>query len=366
MNIGFDAKRAFFNFSGLGNYSRNIITALQSFYPENQYFLFTPPTDGTTFPEGKSQMITPTGVASCFPSLWRSFFMGRAIRKHDISVFHGLSNELPADALQGECKLVVTIHDTIFKRYPEWYKWHDRLVYERKTAFSCQVADTVIATSEQTKADLIRFFNVKEEKIEVVYQPCHPIFTIASSPEEKARIAEKLSLPKEYLLMVGNIEPRKNILNVIKAIQYHAIDLPLVIIGRNNAYAESLKEYVKNHQLASVHFYDSIENKHLSAIYQMARMLLYPSFFEGFGIPIIEALSSRIPVITSHTSCLKETGGDAALYVDPATIDSIADAILKLSTDDTLRQELIKQGEMQMKKFDIRNIAGQLIEIYQR
>jgi len=157
MRIGFDAKRAFFNRSGLGNYSRNILLSLNRFYPDNQYFLFTPPNDGQLFSEEALTEISPQGLSAILPFLWRYKGLGKTAEKYHLDIFHGLSNELPRDVRHAKAKSVVTVHDTIFMRFPQWYKWHDRWLYEQKTAFACENSDVVIAVSEQTKEDLMRF-----------------------------------------------------------------------------------------------------------------------------------------------------------------------------------------------------------------
>lgn len=365
MKIGFDAKRIFFNRSGLGNYGRNILSALFAFYSENDYFLFTPsPISTDIFPEGKSNIVTPHGMYNTFSTYWRNNHIGHDAQKYNLDIYHGLSNELPRDILLTKAKSVVSIHDTIFMRYPQWYKWHDRLIYKQKTAFACKNANTIIAVSEQTKNDLIHFFNIKEEKIQVIYQPCNTAFSQKPSEKQLKEVREKYQLPKEFILMVGNIEPRKNILNVIKSVQYHRITIPLVIVGKENRYAEELKQYIRESNIKNVYFCHNVSSLDLPSVYRLATIFVYPSFFEGFGIPIIEALSCEVPVITSNTSCLHEAAADAALYVDPNNIAEIRETIYTVFSDNYLRNNLIQKGKEQIKLFNAETIARKIINLY--
>jgi len=364
MRVGFDAKRVFFNQSGLGNYGRNILSALFRFYSENEYFLFTPKTDGNLFTAEKSAIITPCGFFSWFPSLWRYGRIGHDAKSLNLNIYHGLSNELPSDIPISGAKSIVTIHDTIFMRYPQWYKWHDRLIYKQKTALACKNADAIIAISQQTKDDLRHYFNVKEEKIHVIYQPCNAIFSTKPTEEQKKEVKEKLNLPDSFILMVGNIEERKNSRNVIYAIQNKDINLPLVIVGKESRHAAELKKEIAKKNIKNVYFCHNINYLDLPTVYALASVFVYPSFFEGFGIPIIEALSCEVPVITSNTSCFTETGGDAALYVNPNDWNEIGDAIYNILINNELRNKLIQKGKEQIKKFSSEKIAKEIINLY--
>ena len=364
MRVGFDAKRIFFNQSGLGNYGRNILSALLSFYPDNEYFMFTPKADDKLFFAEKSKTITPHGLFSLFPSLWRYCRIGHSAKSLNLNIYHGLSNELPRDIKASNAKSIVTIHDTIFMRYPQWYKWHDRLFYKQKTAFACENADAIIAVSQQTKDDLVHYFKVNEEKIHVIYQPCNAIFAIKPTEEQKKEIKEKLNLPDLFILMVGNIEKRKNIKNVIYSIQNQDISVPLVIVGKENRYAVELKKEIAQKNIKNVCFYHNINYLDLPAVYALASVFVYPSFFEGFGIPIIEALSCGVPVITSNTSCFEETGGDAVLYVNPNSCDEIGNAIYNVLTNNELRNNLIQKGKEQIKKFSSEEIVKNIVNLY--
>jgi len=316
MNIGFDAKRALFNRSGLGNYSRSTIRLLAQFYPENEYYLFSPKDSQELFQSTGNQIIVEpeTGFSKAFPSFWRSWDIFRSIKNKKLDIFHGLSNELPWNIGKTGVKSVVTIHDLIFLRYPEYYPFIDRQIYLLKFRHACRVADKIIAISEATKADIINYFGTDPQKIEVVYQTCDPVFRNLLENNNKELVRKKYSLPDKYILYLGTIEKRKNALTLVKAYLNESRNIPLLIAGRSTDYLKEINDYLKLNPAGDrIIFRHNIESADLPALYQSASLFVYPSVFEGFGIPILEALYSGVPVITSTGSCFAETGGDAAL-----------------------------------------------------
>ncbi len=368
MLIGFDSKRAFYNRSGLGNYSRSTIELLSKYKPDNKYILYTPKiTNSIQFIDNENvTTVIPDGfLRKKLSSYWRSFSLGKTIRKDKIDVYHGLSNELPKDIQKSGAKLVVTIHDLIFLRFPELYKYIDRKIYYNKFKFSCDAADKIIAISEQTKADIINYFNINENKIDVVYQGCSPIFYNKIDIEKRNNILSEYKLPKKYILYVGTIEERKNVLSVIKALHMGGIDIPLVILGKPSPYYEKIKEYISKHNMdKQVSIFHSMPFKHFPEIYQSALLMIYPSIFEGFGIPILESLNSGTPVITSKGGCFSETGGNSAYYVNPLDIHEISEAIKKVAKDEKLRRKMISSGYEHAAKFREESIADNLMNVY--
>lgn len=379
MKIGFDAKRAFNNKSGLGNYSRDVIRALMA-KPENELFLFTPKQDASVFsleafetkeedPKpvyARFEMIEPEEpIDQWLKSYWRSFSIIKQAYRKKIDIFHGLSNEIPF-TLSKPIKSVVTIHDLIFKRYPEWYKPFDRVMYNWKFKSACQNADKIIAISEQTKSDIIEFYGTDASKIEVVYQTCNSAFKVKADTGLMAKVKEKYQLPEAFLLNVGTIEPRKNALNIVKALHQQKIDAPLYIIGRNTAYAESIKAYLSEHDLnQQVKILHEVSNEELPVFYQLAKTFIYPSTFEGFGIPIIEALYSGTPVITSEGGCFSEPGGPNSLYVEVGNIEALSAAISKVWKDEALAQIMSEKGLEYVQKFNTDKVIEDLYKVYQ-
>lgn len=364
MKIGFDAKRAFLNASGLGNYSRNTLNALLHYFPENKYTLFTPEVKKKLFSNySKFDIISPdSSLSKIFKSLWRSFSVSGQLKKHQLDLFHGLSNELPDGIHKTEVLSVVTIHDLIFMRYPEFYKSIDRKIYFQKVKYACTSADKVIAISKQTKEDIIQYLKINPDKIEVVYQ-C--ISTKYFKRYEHENLLSKYNIPENYILAVGSIEQRKNQLSILQAIHAANLDITVVLVGKPTSYAVSLLNFITENKMENqVKFLNNIPRKELAGLYQHAKLSIYLSVFEGFGLPVIESMASDCPVITSNVSCLPETAGDAALLCDPENFNELADKIKLLLKNDSFRNELIKKGSERAKLFHPEKYSQNLISLY--
>ncbi len=367
MKIGFDAKRIFNNSTGLGNYSRTLVENLSQYYPEVECHLYTPEKKLTIFDsiinDNDNIFVHLSNKGKLLASIWRSFGIKKDLK--DLDIFHGLSNEIPLTDFKA--KKIVTIHDLIFKRYPEYYPMIDRMSYDFKFHYACHKSDLVIAISEQTKKDIIEYYNVPVQKIKVLYQTCHRSFYQSNSITSLSEVKTKYNLPNEYLLYVGTLEERKNALTIIKALNYikDKSNIHLVIIGRGKAYKEKLKEEVNQKKLWDrVLFLENVDFSDLPKIYQMAKIFIYPSIFEGFGIPIIEALFSGTPVITSNVSCLPEAAGPDQILIDPYDEVEMGINILKLLENKELYNEKVKKGMQYVQKFHEKNLTEQLYQIY--
>jgi glycosyltransferase involved in cell wall biosynthesis len=367
MRIGFDAKRAFFNKSGLGSYSRNLIQGLAEKFPEHDYILYTPGLNFDLF-EPKDSCIKVKGPARplhrIFRSYWRSFYLSRQLQKDHIDIYHGLSHELPYNYPKKHVRSIVTIHDLIFLRLPHLYRLLDRTVYEKKFRYSCEVSDRIVAVSRQTAEDIVEFFGISPDKIDVVYQGCNPVFNTEVSLIEKEILRMKYLLPKSFILYVGTIEERKNLLTLIKALHFGKIDMPLVVIGKPTSYLNKVIEFIERHSLINIIFCDIVQNQDLPGIYQLADLFVYPSIFEGFGIPILEALYSRVPVITSRGSSLTEVGGTYTIYIDPNNVEEIAAAIKKVLFDKDLQERMIAEGYQHARNFDPEKVTANIMQVY--
>ena len=212
-------------------------------------------------------------------------------------------------------------------RYPQYYQSIDRKIYTYKFRKASENADKIIAISECTKRDIIRYFNIPDDKIEVVYQGCDPVFARPVSKKEKDRVRAAYGLPERFILSVGTIEERKNLLLAVKAVE-KLDDVHLVAIGKSTDYAKKVQDYVEAHGLENrVHIIHNLKFGDLPILYLLASLFVYPSRFEGFGIPIVEALSAGVPVIASTGSCLEEAGGEHSIYVDPDDVEGMANAM---------------------------------------
>lgn len=381
MIIGFDGKRAYQNKTGLGNYIRTLLPILAEHYPDEKYVLFAPeqtdlfnvndiPQADAVFPNGD--------IYKALPAIWRRYGMVKAIKDYGIDIYHGVSNELPNGIGKSGAKTVVTVHDLIFERFPQTYHLDERYVHRWKIKYACRVADAVIAISQQTKNDLVEFYNVPAEKITVVYQTCSPIFQRIVSDNEKLEIKKLYNLPDKYFLFVSSIAPRKNLITICKAMiaLKEQLQVPLVVIGNGKKEKEEVRDLMEANGVAHLlillnempqsqqaRFVNSAD---LPAIYQQALALIYPSIFEGFGIPLVEALYSNLPVISSNAGCLPEVGGDAALYFEPHDINTLAQHLLNVSNDTQLIASMMSKGKIQAEKFSNEQYADSMMALYKK
>lgn len=367
MRIAYDAKRVYHNFTGLGNYSRDLIRILKQFFPGNQYLLYNPkaPKKHVFDADNKHVVeIRPEGTFfKLLPSVWRQFKIVNDLKRDGVKLFHGLSGEIPTGLKQHGIKNVVTVHDLIFLRFPKFYSFFDRKIHTVKARHSTRNADVVVAVSEQTKNDVVEFFGVDPSKIKVIYQGCQDVYKKEFPAHEIERVRKKFNLPEQYLLNVGTIEERKNILLGVKAIR--DLDTHLAIVGSETEYTSRVKEYIQQNGMENkVSFLKGVPNDELAMLYQGASVFIYPSLFEGFGIPIIEALFSDIPVITSKGGCFGEAGGSGSIYIDAFSVEELKDAIVRLLSDQKLREKMVLSGREHVKKFSDEFIADQYMSLY--
>jgi len=368
MNFGFDGKRAANNETGLGNYSRALISQLSDLFHQNQYLVYTSKVKQSRqitsfFSDKRIQLKFPDKNSTSI--LWRSFGIQKQLQKDRIDIYHGLSNEIPFGMKTGKIKTVVTIHDLIFFRFPKNYKFIDRQIYNFKSRYACENADLIIAISEKTKQDIIEFYQIAPEKIKVVYQTCDDSFKQQTEEEFKSSVRQKYNLPEKYILNVGTIEPRKNLLLLVQAMETVQPDHQLVVVGKSKAYAQLVRSEIKKLGLEDrVIFLKDIPFTDLPAIYQMASVFVYPSFYEGFGIPIIEALYGSIPVVAATGSCLEEAGGPASIYIDPNDAIALANAINSILSRPDLAAEMKEKGLAYVQQFNTAQVAAELMDCY--
>ena len=368
LRIGYDGKRAANNITGLGNYSRSLIGHLATRFPKNLYFIYTPKVKEAILKLSlfaKENIILRQADTGKLKLFWRSLGIKKQLVKDRIDLFHGLSHEIPFGIKETGIKSIVTIHDLIFLRKPQYYKLIDKLIYKLKSKYACKKADRIIAISEQTKNDIIAFYKTDSAKIDVIYQSCDDSFKTLLSSTEKEKIRLKYQLPDKYLLNVGTIETRKNLLHLIKALPKVNLNYPLVVIGRETKYILLVKKEIAKLGLQEkVLFLKNVPFSDLPAIYQLAKIFILPSFYEGFGIPIIEALYGNVPVIAATGSCLEEAGGPNSIYVSPDNVDDLADAINLVLDDEKLRQNMKEKGMAYVQKFNSEVVNQQLIACY--
>lgn len=368
MKIGFDAKRYFTNQRGLGTYSRETIRILTTLAPENEYHLITPiadQRDSYVLGERVYVHLPSFPLGKLGRSFWRTYRITPRAERLGLDVYHGLSHELPYGIEKTKTHTVVTMHDLLFLKQPELFPEFDRKMYCKKYLRSCKVADKVIAVSERTKHDLLELTDTPESKIEVVYQGCSPQFKTLVNETQKKSLREKYRLPEQFLLNVGAFEPRKNQLLILKALKAGKIDMPLVMAGRTTDYLKELQKYITENGLQNqVKLLPDFPAADLPALYQCASLFVFPSTYEGFGIPVVEAMTSGIPVIAATGSCLEESGGPDSIYVNPNDEEELASRINEVLSDEQKHVSMMLKGLTYTQRFSDQTIAENLIRIY--
>ena len=366
MLLGFDAKRAFQNSTGLGNYSRDVLRILARHHPEHRYLAYGPRLVPGRLAEGVEARGPDGLLGRLLPSLWRVSGLAAQAARDGVALFHGLSNELPLGIERSGVRSVVSIHDLIFERFPELYRPIDRRIYRWKFRNSAERAGLVLAVSEQTKRDLVDLYRVDPARIRVVYQGCHPVFQAAPDPVADEAAARRLGLPERYLLNVGTVERRKNLLLLVKALP-DLPGLPLLVAGRETAYAAEVRAEAERLGVAGrVRFLGTaLPLADLAVLYRRCVAFAYPSIFEGFGIPIIEAHFCGAPVVTSAGGVFPEAGGPGACYVDPADAGALAAALQGILADPDRRAAMRTAGRAYVERFTDRAVAAALMAVYQ-
>lgn len=375
LTIGFDAKRAAQNRTGLGNYSRFVIRGLSRLLPQAKLLLYIPnPRKKSALEQldSKENISLRTPVDRCWQlvrSIWRVWGLTRDLQRDGVHIYHGLSNELPLNINRAkDIKTIVTIHDLIFLRYPQYYKPIDRWIYRYKFRRACEQADHIVAVSECTKRDIMQFFGTPSEKISVIYQGCDEQFRQPATHEKKQEVRRRYQLPDRYILYVGSIEERKNLLLLAKALA-HISDpnITVIAVGKQTPYAKNVQAFIDEHRLGHrFHMLSGVPFADLPALYQLATVFVYPSRFEGFGIPLLEALCSGTPAIGCTGSCLEEAGGPSSLYVDPDNAPALAHTIDQLLSDENLRQQMANDGQQYAERFKEEPLARSIVNLYRQ
>ena len=360
MRIGFDAKRLFHNHTGLGVYSRLLVEGLSIRHPQHEYVLYGQKIEKSPYKARFQHFKLRQGRGWG----WRSLGLRKDILEDACDLYHGLSHEIPVNLHQTSVKRVVTIHDVIFRVDPSLFPYFDRKIYDLKWKYSCKHADLIITVSEHTRKDLMKLYKVPFEKIRVIYPPVAT--TPPPDPVPDQKVIDQYSLSNPYWLYVGAINPRKNLLGLLRALLISKDDLQLIVVGSGGTYERKARRFVDEHGLSSrVRFMGYLPNETLPVFYRKALALIYPSFYEGFGIPLVESLQSGTPVITSKTSSMPEAAGPGAILVDPTSPESIAEAMNIMAYDSALRSNLTKAGYQHAQKFTTDKIVDQTLGVYQ-
>ncbi len=373
MKINLELQPCLKNKSGIGIYTYELAKLLQgkdNIELSGNIFNFLNRNDISKDIEGLNMNINlctlfPYGV---YRRVWNKVHINynKLFNSHD-ELYHFFNFIVPPN-ITG--KVITTIHDMTYILYPETMDKKNLKRITNDIDYSVNRSDKIITVSESSKNDIIKYLNVQPSKIEIVYNGVdYERFNKFYATEEKEEVKKKYSLPEKYILYMGTLEPRKNIESIVEGFyilkQKYRDDIKLVIAGKKGWLFESIFNLVEQLKLTEdIIFTDYVDEKDKPLIYNMAEIFVFPSLYEGFGIPVLEAMASEVPVITSNVSSLPEVAGDAALLVAPKDKESIAEQMHKILSNENLRKELVHKGKIQCRKFTWQDSADRLYEIY--
>ncbi len=364
MRIGIDYTAAVCQKAGIGRYTRCLVRALAELDRRNEYVLFA--AGGKRLGNWPQNFRTRSMPLSdyTFALLWHRLrlplpvesFIGR------VDLFHSPDFTLPPTW----ARTVLTVHDLSFLRVPHCADVHLRAYLEKAVPRSVQRADLVLADSESTKRDLVELLDVSPEKIKVIYPGVEERFRPIEDKPTLEEVRKRYGFPQHFILSLGTLEPRKNLVRLIEAFSSLATHCSLVIVGRKGWLYDDIFDAVERWGLQGrVVFPGFVADEDLPALYNLAELFVFPSLYEGFGLPPLEAMACGVPVVTSNSSSLPEVVGDAGLMVDPLDTEGLARAMKRALEDEALREKMTKRGLNRAGRFTWRKAAEQLLEIYE-
>jgi glycosyltransferase involved in cell wall biosynthesis len=364
VRIGIDARKL--HDFGIGTYIRNLLRHLARLDHDTEFVVLARPTDGDALASlGRNFRVVPETAPNY--SLAEQVRIPLALLRERVTLFHAPHYVLPPLVM---CRSVVTIHDCIHLMFPQYLPSRFAFTYARKSIeMAARRATRVMTVSESSKRDILRFVDVPSDKIDVIYNAYDERFGVEPHEEDVVRVRERYQLHDEFVLYAGNVKPHKNLERLIEAfnlVRQRGLEhLKLVLIGDEISKYARLRRAVHSHQLHKyVRFLGYVPEETLAVMYRLAGVFVFPSLYEGFGLPPLEAMASGTPVVTSNVSSLPEVAGDAAVLVDPYRPESIADGIERVLCDESLRRELRAKGLARARQFSWESSVRRVREIY--
>ena len=357
---------------GSETYVRNLLKNLGAIDRENEYVLFTNLENSGIFkipPDNFREVLCPIR-ASFRPArvLWEQFVLPFQIKKYKIEILHSPGYTAP---ILTPCHSVVTIHDMNYFFYPEDFPKLTTFLLKLLVPLAARRSDKIIAVSENSKKDIAKILKIPESKICVIYEAGASGLSVPMSDENKPRekLKERYGIDKRFILTVSASHPHKNLDRLIEAYEIlcrsYQIDCQLVIVGIKGSAQSGLMNQVKELSLGKkVIFTGWVSNEDLSLLYSEAQLFVFPSLFEGFGIPVLEAMAQGTPVVSSNAAALPEVVAEAALLIDPYSTGEISEAIYRALTEENLRTELVKKGLRRASQFSWEKTARKTIAVY--
>ncbi len=356
------------NYGGIGVYARNLIRALSRIDKNNRYILFLNPENYTDFrieQENFENILVKAPFKKYY--IWEQIYLPFVVRKKQIDIIHGPRCVLP---LLCKIKSVVTIHDLAFLFFPEVMKFNLLNYWSVFVKRSALKADHIISVSESTRKDIIRLFNIAEHKITITHEACNNRFKRIEDESALNRISQKYDLPERFILYIGTIEPRKNLnvlLEAMDILKKKTLNIKLVIVGKKGWLYAGFYDTLQRLGLENnVIFTGYVPTEDLPGIYNLAEVFVYPPKYEGFGLPLLEAMSCGVPVIASNISSIPEVLGGAGILVRPDEPIEFARKIYELLTDKEVSAKLSSRGFERIKCFSWEKVAKETLKVYER
>lgn len=358
--------------TGIGVYFKNLLYALAQVDPNNNYCLFSASWKDRFSPKKVPAFRHQNFRDVRIPVTVMNFLWYR-LGWPPLEAFFGQKMDLTHSATPlilptRRGKKIVTVHDLFFMDYPDQTDRVTQKYFFRRTARSLQAADGVITVSSYVRDELLNRFVLDESCVKVVYHGRDERFEEDADPDTVAALRKKYELSGSFLLFVGAVEARKNLPNLVSALKIihdRYGKVPLVIVGHSGPDTPNLKQSISENQLESwVRILDYIPFSELHALYHSASLLVYPSLCEGFGFPLLEAMASKLPIVTSRVSALPEIARGAALYCDPCQIEDIAQMVIQLLSSTELCRNLVENGKKRLLDFDWEKTARETLDFY--
>ncbi|HID86012.1 MAG TPA: glycosyltransferase family 1 protein [Anaerolineae bacterium] len=364
MRIGIDARMAYYTQAGIGQYIRRLIEGLAKIHPQEELVLLQSRKDEALIRQGRFRR----------RSLWtpshhrlEQWLLPLEIAMAGLDILHSPDFIPP---FRRNCRSVITIHDLAFLLYPHFLT-RESARYYGQIDQAVRRTDHIIAVSESTKRDTVSLLGVSEKKITVIHEAANPLFRPVEDPEPLRRVRDKYGLPEAFILFVSTIEPRKNLPTLLRAfrllLNQHGPLAKLAVVGKQGWLFEEVHATVEELNLGQdVLFLGRVPSEDLVLLYNAARLHVHPSYYEGFGLPPLEAMICGTPTIVSNVASLPEVVGDAGLLVDPNDVEGWAAAIRRLLADPHLRQEMREKGFQQAQRFSLERMAQETLAVYRR
>jgi glycosyltransferase involved in cell wall biosynthesis len=368
MRIGIDTRILSWNWTGPWRYLSNLLKQLAKIDCSNEYFLFSHKNEAVpriVQSNMKNVLIESYLKGRTLDPIWSNLLLPVALSRNRIDIFHSPYQILPLVRFRPS---IVTIHDIAFEIYPRDFSIEDRIGLKMFTRLAAQAADIVIVPSIHGKTNITQLYKIPESKVRVIYEAASEIFRPIDKKEAKERIAQKYQIKNDFILYVGFIRPRRNIPTLLKAFhrlkkQYN-LSHKLVIVGDSNPENIDFSDFVKSDLQKEIIHFRRIPDEDMPLLYNAAEIFVYPSLYEGFGLPLVEAMACGTPIVASNAPPMPEMVGDAGLFVDPFDSSQMSQTIYDILADEYLRSNLREKSLKRSLFFSWKKTAEKTLSVY--